>query len=62
MSSTTRKGDALCRYYDTPDALADAAVARLISDGLIVCDHTILEPHAGGGAWVRALRLVSSGP
>jgi len=42
---------ALDAYY-TPDALAEALVAVLP----IEATDTVMEPHAGGGAFVRALR------
>lgn len=44
------EGDA---YY-TPDALARAIVAELLPAGLAA--SAVWEPHAGGGAFVRALR------
>jgi len=47
---TRRKGDT---YY-TPDALARGLVSTL--QPYIGSGQTILEPHAGGGAFVRALR------
>lgn len=58
MSSTTGKGDPLCRYY-TPDALAEAIcgidAVRAILDAAEVDVVRALDPHAGGGAFVRAL-------
>lgn len=48
--------DTLDRYY-TQQALADAAVRRVVhSIGPLSADDAILEPHSGHGAFVRALR------
>jgi hypothetical protein len=51
MSSTTKAPRELCAYYTT-DELADALVAVL--EPLPINAH-ILEPHVGGGAFLRAL-------
>src|SRR5690606_25517999 len=60
MSSTNRGGERrpLDAYY-TPTELADAIVRRLVVDGMIERSRAlrVLEPHAGEGAWIRALRL-----
>lgn len=53
MSSTNRGANrvGLDRYY-TPDALADALLARTLP----LAPTTVLEPHGGGGAFIRAAK------
>ena len=58
MSSTTGHGDVLCRYY-TPAPLALVAFQRLLAEGYIQPGQTLLDPHAGGGAWVTAARQLA---
>ena len=53
VSSTNRgAGRVTLDAYYTPDAVARACVATIAAD---VRGATVLEPHAGGGAFVRAL-------
>ena len=58
MSSTIGQGDVLCRYY-TPAPLALAAVRRLLADGFLEPGQSCVDPHAGGGAWVRAIQALA---
>lgn len=51
MSSTTRQGDRLSRYYTDP-RVAAACVAALPE---VRPGWRILDPHAGGGAWLEAV-------
>lgn len=59
MSSTNRGGERtpLDAYY-TPDAVALACVATIRES---VYGAVVLEPHAGGGAFVRALDAAGAG-
>lgn len=59
MSSTNRGATRapLDAYY-TPDAVASACVATIAAE---LDFATVLEPHAGGGAFVRALEAANAG-
>ena len=52
ISMSRQLGD---QYY-TPPTLADALMRRLIADGWVTPDCSVLEPSAGGGAFVTALQ------
>lgn len=56
MSSTNRGGERIENdAYYTPEKLAEAIVDHLP----IQKDHSVLEPHGGGGSFVQALRKKS---
>lgn len=56
MSSTNRGSErADLDQYFTPRSCAHAIVQRLLDDGVIGISETVLEPHAGRGAFVKAV-------